>query len=72
MISDNKIGWMVFCIAEFARRKSISIKAAFKYLYQLGGIKFLDKYYEAEHLLSFDDTVDDLILVCEDKEGVSQ
>ena len=62
---ENKIGWTVACVSEFARRFDISVKSAFQYLYLHGGIAFLDEHYEAEHLLSFDDAVDDLVLVCE-------
>jgi len=64
---ENKIAWTVACVSEFARRFDISVKSAFQYLYLHGGIAFLDEHYEAEHLLSFDDAVDDLVLVCETK-----
>ena len=67
---ENKIGWTVACVNEFARRFDISVTTAFQYLYLHGGIAFLDEHYEAEHLLSFDDAVDDLALVCESQGGV--
>jgi len=67
---ENKIGWTVACVSEFARRFDIPVKAAFQHLYLHGGITFLDEHYEAEHLLSFDDAVDDLARVCEAKGGV--
>ena len=67
---ENKIHWVVACVSEFARRFNISVKAAFQYLYLHGGIAFLDEHYEAEHLLSFDDTVDDLVLICKARGGV--
>ena len=68
-VMENKIGWAVVCVSEFARRFDISVKSAFQYLYFHGGITFLDEYYEAEHLLSFDDAIDDLVLVCKAKGG---
>ena len=66
----NKVHWTVACVNEFARRFDLSVNAAFQYLYLHGGITFLDEHYEAEHLLSFDDVVDDLVLVCEAEGGV--
>ena len=66
---ENKILWTVACVNEFARRFDISAKSAFRYLYLHGGIAFLEEHYEAEHLLSFDDAVDDLIIICESKGG---
>ena len=61
---ENKIGWTVVCVSEFSKRFDMSVKSAFNYLYLHGGIAFLDDHYEAEHLLSFDDAVDDLVLIC--------
>jgi len=69
---ENKVSWTVACVSEFARRFNISVKSAFQYLYLHGGIAFLDEHYEAEHLLSFDDAVDDLELICEANGGALQ
>ena len=60
----NKVKWTVACIGEFARHKSVDVLAAFRYLYEFGGIMFLKEHYEAEHTLSFDETVEDLELIC--------
>ena len=66
---ESKIAWAVACVNEFAKHFNISVKAAFQYLYNHEGIAFLDEHYEAEHLLSFDDTVDDLVLICQSNGG---
>ena len=66
---EGKIGWIIACVYEFARRFNLSVKSAFQYLYHNGGITFLDEHYEAEHLLSFDDAINDLVLICEAKGG---
>jgi len=66
---EKQIAWTVACVGEFARRFGISIKASFQYLFQYGGIAFLEEHYEAEHLLSFDDAIDDLVLVCQTEGG---
>ena len=65
----NIINWMVVCVSEFSRRFSLDIKNAFKYLYNYGGIAFLKEHYEAEHTLSFDETVEDLRLICKNNGG---
>ena len=42
----------------------LTVKQAFNYLSRFKGMDFLQKHYGAEHLLSFDDTVDDLTAIC--------
>jgi hypothetical protein len=56
--------YMVMCIDEFAQRKDLSSKDAFLYLRQFGGIRFLDEFYDIEHTLPFDDTMDTLTEIC--------
>lgn len=61
---EKQISWTTAAISEFARAKSLTIKQAFNYLSQFNGFDFLQKHYEAEHLLSFEDTIEDLTAVC--------
>ena len=61
---EKQIAWTVAAISEFAKAKAISEKQAFNYLRQFKGMDFLQNHYGAEHLLSFDDTVDDLTAIC--------
>ena len=63
-INKNQINWTVACMNEYARHNSMYVKSAFQYLLQHGGIDFLKEHYEAEHLLSIDDTVEDLSHLC--------
>ncbi len=65
----KRINYTVACINEFARRYEITEKEAFNYLYLHGGIEFLKEHYEIEHTLSFDDAVDDLTIICQQKGG---
>ena len=65
----KKINYTVACINEFADRFNISSKAAFDYLYKNDGIAFLKENYDIEHTLSFDDAVDDLMLICRKNGG---
>lgn len=60
----NIINYIVVCISEFAQRYQIHTKDAYLYLQKYRGIDFLVDCYDAEHTLSFDDTVDDLTKVC--------
>lgn len=69
VIDTQKTHWAVVCVNEFAKYKELSVKAAFQYLYEFGGIGFLNEHYEAEHMLSFDDTVEDLTQVCQRNGG---
>jgi TRAP-type mannitol/chloroaromatic compound transport system substrate-binding protein len=65
----NTINWIVVCVNEFARQFSLDAKTAFKYLYNYGGIDFLQEHYEAEHTLSFDEAVEDLQIICQNNGG---
>ena len=68
-ISRKHIHYFVLCIGEFACQKTIPYTEAFNYLYKYKGIKFLIDCYDAEHLLSLDDAVDDLTIVCKNNGG---
>lgn len=65
----NRIEYTVMCISEFAYRYSLSYKHAYLYLKNHGGIAFLKDCYEAEHLLSIEDAIDDLTLLCKRNGG---
>ena len=66
---EKQISWTTAAISEFAKAKSLSIKQAFNYLNLFKGMDFLQKHYGAEHLLSFDDTVEDLTVICQQNGG---
>jgi len=66
---ENRIEYTVMCISEFAYRYSLSYKNAYLYLKKHGGISFLKDCYEAEHLLSIEDAIDDLTLLCRKNGG---
>ena len=69
MTNNKRLLYYVMCISAFAASKSLSQKEAFNYLEKHKGIDFLDECYDAEHLLSIDDTVDDLTTVCKNNDG---
>lgn len=63
-IDKNVIAYIVAAINEFARNHHLSVREASNYLIRFKGIDFLTEHYNAEHLLSFDDSVQDLTQVC--------
>ena len=63
-IDKNVIAYIVAAISEFAKSHHLSVREASNYLIRFKGIDFLTEHYYAEHLLSFDDSVQDLTQVC--------
>lgn len=68
-MSKYQIPYTNACIRAFGRRFTISTKEAYTYLRKYRGISFLVEFYEAEHLQSIEDTVDDLIIYCRNNGG---
>ena len=58
------LDYIVICISEFAKQKSIKTKDAYNYLKEYKGLEFLNECYEAEHLLSLNDAIEDLTEIC--------
>ena len=69
---EKQITWTVAAISEFAKAKALSVKQAFNYLNLFKGLDFLQNHYGAEHMLSFEDTVDDLTAICQRNGGQIQ
>ena len=67
--NKNKVTYYIYCINHFAKRFKLSSKDSFNYLLKYGGLVFLDEFYEAEHLLSFNDAIEDMIVVCKNNGG---
>jgi len=64
------IAYIVACINEFAGSTGLSLQDAFIYLNSHGGIDFLVECYDAEHILSFQDVIDDLKLITRQAGGL--
>ena len=47
------------------------MRDAYIYLNRYKGIEFLKEFYDVEHTLSFDDTIDDLSAICRKNGGVA-
>jgi len=69
MDDQYKIPYLNAVIRTFGERFNSTVQQSFRYLYNFKGIQFLLEYYDVEHTLSIDDTVDDLIKVCQKNGG---
>ncbi len=65
----KKINYTVACVGEFARKHGLTSKEAFRFLFQYKAIEFLKDNYDIEHTLSFDDALDDMLLICKRNGG---
>lgn len=67
--NNNIIRYIIACVHEFAKKHLLTPREAFNYLDRFKGLAFLTEHYEAEHLLSIEDAVDDLTLLCSKNGG---
>ncbi len=68
-LEKNMIDYFVICVREFAERYGMLTKDAMLYLDNYGGLDFLEEFYDVQHTLSFDDTVDSLTMICRKNGG---
>lgn len=68
-MSKYEIPLINACIRAFGQRFSLSREKAYEYLHHYAGLAFLIEFYDVEHLQSIDDTVDDLIVMCQKNGG---
>ena len=68
-INKKLIEYVVANISEFAKIYDLTIREASNYLNLHKGLSFLEQHYDAEHLLSIDDSVEDLARVCYNNGG---
>ena len=65
----NKIRYINMCIVEFGKKFGMSAFLSHKYLKEYQGLAFLDRCYEAEHQVSLDDAIHDLVVYCKRNGG---
>ena len=68
-MSKYEIPYLTACIQAFGRRFSMTRQAAFRYLHEHKGLAFLIEFYDVEHLQSMDETIDDLLIICQKNGG---
>ena len=69
---QDKVAYIIAVVSEVADAHGLKTNQAFRYLFRFGGIGFVDRHYEVEHTLPFDDVIDDLTAYCHRKGGMLQ
>lgn len=65
----KRINYTVACVSEFAGTYGITPKEAFEFLCEYKTIELLKEHYDIEHTLSFEDAVEDMMIICRNNEG---
>jgi len=63
-VNSRVVGYTVAAINEFAKAHKLTTREASNYLNRFKGLDFLQNHYDSEHLLSFEDSVQDLTHIC--------
>lgn len=66
---EDKIAYIIAVVNLFAAKYSLNPQQAYRYLDRFKAIDFVDKFYNIEHTLSFDDVVEDLAAYCRKNGG---
>jgi len=66
---EDKMAYIIAVVSEFAAKYSLNTQQAYRYLDRFKGIDFVDKFYQVEHTLPFEDVVDDLAVYCRKNGG---
>lgn len=66
---EKKVSYIIAVINEFALAHTLNSQQAYRYLSRYKGLEFIDKHYEIEHTLSFEDVVEDLTGYCKGNGG---
>ena len=53
----------------FAQRFAVTRQEAFRYLQEHKALAFLIEFYDVEHLQSMEDTIDDMLVICQQNGG---
>ncbi|MBQ7061760.1 MAG: DUF3791 domain-containing protein [Bacteroidales bacterium] len=69
-MSKYEIPFLTAVIQAFAARFAMTRQAAFRYLHRHKGLAFLIEFYDVEHLQSMDETIDDLLNICQKNGGM--
>lgn len=69
-MSKYEIPFFTACVRAFAQRFEMNRQSAFRFLHDHKALAFLIEFYDVEHLQSMDETIDDLLVVCEQNGGV--
>ena len=68
-MSKYEIPFFTAAVRAFGQRFAMTRQAAFNYLHEHKGLAFLVEFYDVEHLQSMDETIDDLLIICQQNGG---
>ncbi len=68
-MSKYEISFLTACTQAFGQRFAMTRQAAFRYLQEHKGLAFLIEFYDVEHLQPMDETLDDLLIICQKNGG---
>jgi hypothetical protein len=68
-MSRYESDYAVVCISAFAKSKKLTFKQSFLYLLNFKGLDFINEFYDIEHTLPMDDTIEDLTRICQQNGG---
>lgn len=68
-MNKYEIPFLTACIQAFAQRFAMTRQEAFRYMHNHKGLAFLIEFYDVEHLQSIDETLDDVIIICQKNGG---
>lgn len=66
----KQINYAVACVSEFAHKHNLTMKEAFRFLFEYKAIEFIKENYDIEHTLSLDDALDDMLMICRKNGGM--
>ena len=66
----KQINYTVALVSEFARKHRLSQQEAFEFLFAHRAIAFIKENYDIEHTLSFEEALDDMMIICRNNGGV--
>lgn len=67
--TKNRVEYIIAIVSDFAKAHSLNTMQAYRYLERFKGLDFIEKFYEVNHTLSFEDVVEDLTSYCHRKGG---
>lgn len=68
-MSKYEIPFLTAAVQAFGQHFAMTRQAAFNYLHKYKGLAFLIEFYDVEHLQSMDETIDDLLIICQQNGG---
>ncbi|MBO6034645.1 MAG: DUF3791 domain-containing protein [Paludibacteraceae bacterium] len=68
-MSKYEIPFLTTAIRMFAQRFAMTRQEAFRYLQEHKALAFLIEFYDVEHLQSMEDTIDDMLVICQQNGG---